>query len=567
VWFAASLASLKPIFLRSARPWLTVVYAATVAGFLWICSQFYLPGKGFTYLVRISAQQHDRFIASLKATPHYEEPESEGYDAQHYVQIAMQPALDDPALRETVDNLPYRARRILLPWLTRLFAGGDPARTLHLFAVHNIACWLLLAVLLLRWFPPTSGGNFFRWFGVLFSSGLCLSVRGSLLDGPSLLLVAAAMALLETGRPWCSALVMGISGLGKETNIMAAVALPLPERRGGVRSWLNWAVQGAIVVLPLAAWMLCLRWWLGPGNDIGERNFSLPLTGYFEKWSESLDLVGNETYGLLGWWSILMLVGLTTQWLFLVLRPRWRDPWWRLGMANAVLMLVIGKAVWENYPGAATRVLLPMTLVFNVLVPRSRHPGWWLVLLLGNLSMLCSSDFLKPPGGDGFKVHGPAMLTRVERTGESIEARFAANEWYQPELSRIQPFDVFVGGRLFDYWRWSRGSATVVLHNPLPFPVVADVTFDLKSNDERLVTLRGDGQVLWSGKTSRTLRSVGVRAVLLKSGDTTWRFDNDQPGIFVRTGDPRRFGISLRNLDITVTGRGPPPTVAPVEAK
>jgi hypothetical protein len=60
-----------------------------------------------------------------------------------------------------------------------------------------------LAALLLRWFPPNNWGDFLRWGAVMFSHGMCMSVRHSLVDGPSLLLVAVAMAALEQGRRDC----------------------------------------------------------------------------------------------------------------------------------------------------------------------------------------------------------------------------------------------------------------------------------------------------------------------------------------------------------------------------
>jgi len=58
------------------------------------------------------------------------------------------------------------------------------------------------------------------------------------------------------------------------------------------------------------------------------------------------------------------------------------------GASYAVLMIFLGDAVWESYPSAAARVLLPMTVAFNILVPRGK---WWPILLVvGNLGVLAS---------------------------------------------------------------------------------------------------------------------------------------------------------------------------------
>ncbi len=546
------MARLKPFFQRFPHLLRQVAYVGTVGLFLWICAQFYVPGKGFTYLERFGSRQSERYLPALRpdagpnAINHYEEEGTDGYDAQYYAQIAMRPWLSNPALKRAMDSLPYRARRILFSWTAYGLGLGDPARALHIYAVQNILCWLALAGLMLRWFPPVTWGNFVRWFAVLFSSGLCLSVRGSLVDGPSLLLIAGGVALAEAGRPWWSAALLGVAGLGKETNILAAATLPIPPRAAGLRAWSAAIARVVLVLLPIALWMTCLWFWLGRGNDVGMRNFAWPFYAYFNKWDDTLQQLQTEGVGSVAQWSLLTLIAMSAQWGFFLLRPRWRDPWWRVGAAYAVLMAGLGDAVWEGYPGAASRVLLPMTLAFNILVPRGRNVGWWLVLLLGNLTVIFSSDFLKPPGRDDYHLHGPHELIMIEKSGQTIEARFSEKEWYLPERSR------------FDYWRWSRGNAEVILHNPLSFAVSADIAFDLKSNDERQVTVRSGEQVLWSGATTRTLHRVSLPGIRLEPGSTTWTIESNQPARKPLNDDLREMAFSLRNLNITVLRRVEP---------
>jgi len=231
------------------------------------------------------------------------------------------------------------------------------------------------------------------------------------------------------------------------------------------------------------------------------------------------------------------MIALSAQWLFFVLRPRWSNPWWRVGAGYAALMVVLGDAVWEGYPGAAARVLLPMILAFNILVPRGR--AWWFLLLLGNSTMFFSSDTLKAPGRESFVLSGPRVLRIAEPSGKILEAYFSENEWFGPERSR------------FDFWRWSRGAADVVLRNPHPFPLIVDVTFDLKSNDEREVVVKQGDHVLWTGDTVRTLRRVELRAIKLNPGETVWRFETDKPPLLPVNGDLRKVAFSLRNLELT----------------
>jgi len=537
------VANLISFFQRNAALALKLAYVGTLGLFIWICAQFYLPGKGFTYLIMFGEKPAAPYVPALKAMNYYEEPGSKGYDAQYYAQIAMRPWLTNRALNEAMDSMPYRARRILFSWTAYGLGGGDPARALHIYAVQNIVCWFLLAGVLLRWFPATSWENFFRWGGVLFSFGLCFSVRGSLVDGPSLLMIAVGMMLYERGRTWWAAGVLGVAGLGKETNLLAAAAL-LPGRWRDGRGWARSVGQGLLVLAPLALWVVTLRLWLGSGSDPGVRNFDWPFAAYLRKWVETAAVLKTDDAGSIGVWSVLMLVAVTAQWLLFALRPRWSDAWWRLGASYAALLVVLGDAVWEGYPGAALRVLLPMTLAFNVLLPRGRRWRAWLVL--GNLAVLCSSDILKPPGQESFQLQGARALRIVEATGRTVEAIFPEEQWFQAERSR------------FDYWRWTRGDADVVFRNPQAFPVKADIVFDVKSADDRKLTVlsKVDGAVLWSGATIKVLREVRIRGVVLPPGDILWRFESDLPPDQPNIGDPRKVSFSVRNLEILITGRG-----------
>ena len=537
------MAETKPFFHRISRGALWLAYGLTVAWFLGVCAQFYLPGKGFTYLIMFGDRDAAHFVPELRALNHYEIPNSIGYDAAYYAQIAMHPRLGDPSLREAIDSLPYRARRILFSWTASLLAFGDPARALHIYAVQALVCWLLLAALLLRWFPADSWENFFRWAGVLLSFGLCFSVRGALVDGPSLLLIACGVALAEAGRPWWSAVVLGISGLGKETNVLAGAALaPTDSTRP---TWWRALARMAVVVLPLVAWLITLQGWLGNAFDQGYRNFAPPFVAYFGKWREILAGfgAGHDAWAERG--SLLLVIALSTQLVFFAVRPRWQDTWWRVGAAYAVLMAVIGEAVWEGYPGAASRVLLPLALAFNIVVPRGRR--WWPVLLLGNLTVLLTPGALQPPEKASYEVQGPRTLRIADATGHAVGIDFD-DRWYGGERSRLE------------YWRWSRGSATLTLHNPHPFPVVANVSFTVRVQGNRSLAVRAGETEVWRGQfTPRERKDVRLSAVRLAPGDTRWRFETNEPPVHPENDDPRELAFSVRNLRIELldqaTGR------------
>jgi hypothetical protein len=515
-----------------------------MALFAWNAALFYLPGKGFSYLVQFGEKEHDRYLPELRAVNHYEIPHSYGYDAQYYAQMAMRPRLGDPVLRSAVDNLPYRARRILFAWTAWLLAGGRPVLALNIYALQNVASWFLLAILLFRWLPPVSWGNSARWTAALFSFGLIFSVKGSLVDGPSLLLIAAGIALVESGRPWIAAVVLGISGLGKETNVMSAAGMRVPDPRN-TRTWAPWLAQCAIVLLPMAIWAICLQLWLGTNGNIGTRNFAAPFAGLCNKMQDSVAQLIAEGFPSVAKFDLLVLAGLLAQFFFMVFHRRWNEPWWRVGACYAVLMIFLGNSVWEFYPSAAARVLLPMTLAFNILVPRR---GWWpLLLIVGNLGIIGSADLLRPPERESYVVAGPRELRINPRDGSAVSADFNSRYWYAPEKS------------LLESWRWggkNPGIGEVTLHNPQTFILSVWVRFRLRSVDERGAVVSSGGKVLWRGVLEPgDVKKISLHAVELPPGDTVFLFGSDRPAAYPGNDDPRRLSYGLWDLEIDLKGR------------
>jgi hypothetical protein len=367
-------------------------------------------------------------------------------------------------------------------------------------------------------------------------------VARALLDGPSLLLIAGGVALVESGRPWLGAALLGVCGLGRETNVLGAAALAPPRSREA-RVWASWLAKGLLVLLPLVLWMLCLRVWLGRGDNLGDaRNFAPPFCALAEKMQQSVSQLLAEGYPSLAKFDLLVVAGLLAQFFFFVCRHRWGDPWWRVGAVYAVLMIFLGDAVWENYPSAAARVLLPMTLAFNILVPRGR---WWtLLLIVGNLGVFASSDIFKPPGRESYVVAGPNALRINPKDGSSVEAIYVGHNWWHPEKSR------------WEFWRWSMGDAPIVIRNPQPFTLLAHLKFRVRSADERQAIVTEEGRVLWQSLLAPK-QSVRVRIgeLDLPPGDTVLLFKSDRAAAFPGNNDPRRLSFSVRDFEIDVDRR------------
>lgn len=527
---------------RAFNPAVAAAYVLIAATFLWNVANFSLPGKGLTYFLTFGSHLESSRLSKIRQVDYYMEQASFGYDAQFYAQIAMDPSLQNTQLPRAVDNLPYRARRILLPAVAHVLGGGQPAAVLQAYALLNVVAWALLALLLLHWFPPRSWSDLVRWAGVLLSFGICISVRTALPDGPSLLLIACGVWLLTKGWTKAAALVLGLSGLAKETNLLGAAAF-FPDRalRSG-RTWLAAALRGLLVALPLALWLLYIAWRLGPGQPAGHRNFAAPATAYLAKWREvlpELPAATVETPEMV--WSLLALVALTVQFLFLVLRPSWRDPWWRIGITFAVLMVFLGEAVWEGYPGAAARVLLPMQLAFNILVP----PGarWLPVLLAGNLTALSSLHVMLPPLNDGLDFSAKGVPLRTE-AGRGFKWTFSP-AWYGPE--RIGE----------SYWSWTSGNCSVTVTNPHDRAVRARIWFGLSVPSAREFSLVLNGERKWQGTLApeQTLQAH-LKDLVLQPGANVLEFTSDREAVVVPP-DTRRLAFRVHDLRVEVHGYVP----------
>ena len=354
-------------------------------------ARFYHPGVGFSALLIIPTG-HEYEIPALQRIPHYEYPPQIAYDGSMYVQLAMDPLLRDPAIDRALDAPAYRARRILFCWTAYAMGLGRPAWILQTFALQNVLSWLILAWLITRWFPLTSPRFFALWVGSMFSHGLLMSVRMSLLDGPSLLLLASAVAASERGRRWLASVVLAIAGLGRETNLLGALALPWPV---GWRGWLKTAGAGILIVLPLVIWQDYI-WsiYRGTSASAGADQLAVPFTAYAHKWRVTVEQLRRGGFVSPAGYTLFVLLSVTVHVVFLAWTRAWREPWWRIAAAFALLILSAHWVVWEGQPGAVTRIGLPLKLGFNVLLARYPPPFFWAWFLVGNLDLVAAHHSL-----------------------------------------------------------------------------------------------------------------------------------------------------------------------------
>ncbi|MEI8088672.1 MAG: hypothetical protein WCG63_03670 [Opitutaceae bacterium] len=473
-----------------------------VALFLTLVAQFWHPVYGLTALIQLDAPNDDLKISAFREQPVYVHRDTGGYDGLYYAQIAYDPTLRSTELPRAMDNFSYRARRILPPAAAWLLSAGQPAVIVHVYSFLNVATWLLVAALLWRLLSVTDFRGWLAWAGVLFSAGALSSVRLALTDLPMLALLLIAVVAAENARPRTAIAWLASAALARETALLGTSALI-------TRPWISVKNlrTSVLVVAPLFIWLAYIRWQLGPA-DSGWANFTLPLAGYAEKIATTLvDLVYLND-ALLAWTTFLALVGLTVQAFYIL--SRWRhlnDAWWRVGAVYTALMAMIGTAVWEGYPGACTRVLLPLTLAFNLLAHRSRAALAWLIL--GNLGV-----------GAGFLVLRDFPVNTHElfagRSGGVASVIQIDKGWFGAEHARKH------------VWSWSSGQSQLALRTWTDNPVNAQLDFGLRSLAPRTVILRSAEKELWRGQVGeKTTRfSVPVR---LGPGDTRLEFSTDTP--------------------------------------
>ena len=502
-----------------------LVRVALVVFLAWLAGRHWHPYYGFTRFLQMDATSLATTLPELRDAPVF--AYEYGYDGHYYAQLAARPRADDPALSGAIDNVGYRARRILLSWLAWAAGGGDPVAAVRAYAWLNLALWAGLAALLWRIFPGATWRDTLAWGGVLFSAGVLHSVRLGLTDLLALLLVAGAVLLAEHHRRGPVAALLGLGGLARETALLGVVAL-LPPGRHSLQSWVRAAGWAALCALPLAVWLWHLRAVLGP-TEPGLGNFTFPFTGWAAKWGEMIFRLRTEPDRYLALTGLLAHAGLTVQAAYLLVRPQPADRWWRLGAVYLGLLLVLGPAVWQGHPGAATRVLLPLALAFNVLAGRGRAGLGWLVA--GNLSVLSGVLVFWTVPQD------PRELA-AGRADAGAYVVQADARWHAAEQGR---------GRT---WAWCPQAGGIGLKVWPRVEAQVKIQLAVRGLTARPLEIRQDGRVLWRGDIGEKLQWIALPPVALTHGRAQLELSSAAPPAPPTAGDPRPLGFAIYGVQV-----------------
>jgi hypothetical protein len=517
--------------LRLARP-LPLTAAVAVMLFLWTIARCWHPIYGFTAFLQFDEAHEATAIAAFREFPVFPYRGLAPYDGMQYSQVAYHPWLDAAELRPAVDSLDYRARRILLPAAAWLLAGGQPAWIAQVYASLNIVCWLLLAAVFWRKLPVTDTRGALAWIGLLFSAGALSSVRLALIDLPALLLVALALWEAEREHIRRSAGWLAAAALTRETSLLAAVAnfsYP-PRSRTNVGRSLLWALFAAA---PFMLWLAYVRWQVGGTAGAGVRNLDWPLVGLLHKWSDCLYALTDPLTRPLAWRTLLATAGLTCQAVFIVTWRRPGDPWWRLGAAFTALLFCLGPAVWEGFPGAALRVLLPLNLACNVLAVRTRARLAW---MLGcNLTIFFGLFVFNDP-----PPYRDVAVARHGRTAALVEPGAG---WFGHEHDSRHR------------WVWAESDGRLEIHTwPQPASVEVRLTMKLRGLAPRIVRARLDGREIWRGPITDNFSSVALPPLVVTGGHAELELSTDAPPVLENSQpDSRRLGFMIFDPKVVVS--------------
>ena len=340
---------------------------------------------GLTSLIRFGENHQQDLAPELAGVPVYLVPHHDGFDGQYYAHMALHPPWIYHDLSDHYDFPAYRLRRVFLPALAWGLGLGRPWWIVHLYSFFNVLAWLALAWLLTAWLPLRNWTNFARWTACLLSAGVLESLRGSLTDLPSLLLLLAGMRLWEKQRTRAGSVVFTASVLTRETMALCVLGLLWP-RPSNVRGFARVAALGGLIVLPTVLWALYVSHYFPTSSTGVEGNFNWPFRAVA---GTAVDAVahlrhgiednGRYTFRLITIFSFAVQVG--------VVLAGWRHgpQWLRIAVPFMLIFPFLGLPVWEG-PWGMWRAILPVTVAFCFLVPANR---WFVPLLLaGSLPSL-----------------------------------------------------------------------------------------------------------------------------------------------------------------------------------
>jgi hypothetical protein len=375
------------------RRWSTVLFLILlVSPVLFLVWSHYEPKDGFLSIIRFGSAFEHRQLPEVRAIAPPVNSEF-GYDGQFYAQMAIAPSLQHPGMRRSIDAVFWRGKRIGLSAIAYTLGLGQPRWILQVYALLNFAFWLGLLALLLHPFDLHRLRTKLMVAAILLSSGTLISIDRALIDLPalffSLLPVLFAMS-------WAGAAVLfAFAILTKETAVLSAPALLWIYRAPYTRLFETALVIGLIPI----CWYIYVLQISGLPKSQTATNLLLPFEAFIAKFGaaglhlQAIISTGRPRLDALSQalFELLAPVSFLVQAAYFFVRYSLRDKYWLFGIGFALLFCLLGAPIWFEQAGY-TRILLPLTAAFNLLIhQRERHGAyliWWITGNLGMFGML-----------------------------------------------------------------------------------------------------------------------------------------------------------------------------------
>jgi hypothetical protein len=194
------------------------------------------------------------------------------------------------------------------------------------------------------------------------------------------------------------------------------------------------------------------------------------------------------------------------------------------------MMALLGTAVWEGHPGAATRVLLPMAVAVAVLQVRTRAAWGWIAA--AGLSV----------------ASGVLALWHVPHEERELAAGTFAGGSY---VARIETgwFGVEREGR--HAWAWSGREAKLIVETAPRDTVPVQVRVKIRAITPRAVEIRVAGASVWRGEVGERPAWIEFAATPAARGRLVLELTSDAPPVRENDhADARALGFAVYGVEL-----------------
>ena len=338
-------------------------------------------------------------ISSRAASYHYDG--QIGFDGQYAYFLAVDPV----NARDYMDSPAYRYTRVLYPLTARLLALGRADLVPWTLILVNLAMIAAGTAALAAWLRRHGAS---AWYAAIygFYPGVFITLMRDTTEVMAYGLVAVAVFLFDAGGPHPAlpqfipaAIFFALAILARETAaifaigytlaLLAAPTPTLPRERGREllrrlqRNWRRAAVFLAIWAVPIAAWKIFLRLWLGSfGLDAHIEHVPfLGIASWFPWNAGQVDevrivVIPGVLCGIVAAWAIIRGIRRVETWLLL---------------ANVVILIVLLERPAFNDISSSGRITIGVVLAAILCVPylAGRLRTWiWAAAALWLIPML-----------------------------------------------------------------------------------------------------------------------------------------------------------------------------------